>query len=544
MVSPISAELSLVDAARIVSRLGERHRYPHPVSAVELVETHISWVLLAGGFAYKIKKPLDLGFLDFSTREKRRVACVEELRLNARLAPSIYIDVIRITGTVEDPHIDGTGPAIDHAVRMLRFDRTQELDRLLAVGRLGTERIDELARTVADFHATIPPASADGSFGTPATVLAFTLGNFEQVEALEHAPDVAARIGALAAWTRAEHARISRELAARLANGYVRECHGDLHLANIVLYEGRVTVFDCIEFNPALRWVDVMAEIAFTTMDLAHRRRGDLARRFLNRYLEFTGDYAGLAVLRFYLVYRAMVRAKVAAIRAAQETDASAREKDEQDFRGHLDLAETFARPPSPALVITHGPSGCGKSFAAAQLTGAGDWIRIRSDVERKRLAGLAPEARSQSPVAAGIYAADTTTQTYARLADLARTIINAGFPVIVDATFLDRDRRGAFRALALELRVPFAILAPAASDNRLRQRLRERDAAGTDASEATIAVLDRQLSEMQPLDADELGVTVAVDEALARDPVALVAAVTARMSTGPYAAGAGAPAR
>ncbi len=529
-MSPIPAELSADDAARIVARLSEPRRYPHPVDAVTLVETHISWVLLAGGFAYKLKKPVDLGFLDFSTRELRRQACHEELRLNARLAPTIYVEVATVTGAVDDPFIDGEGPVLDHAVRMRRFDRTLELDRLLAAGRLDPERIDELAQIIADFHAAVPVAKAGGAFGSPATVLAFALGNFEQVAALEHDPEVAARIAALAAWTRATHARLATTIAGRQAGGHVRECHGDLHLANIVLHDGRVTVFDCIEFNPALRWVDVMAEIAFTTMDLVHRRRPDLAHRFLNRYLELTGDYAGLPVLRFYMVYRAMVRAKVAAIRATQESDSQARERDERDFIAHLDLAEAFAHPSGPALLITHGLSGSGKSFVASKLAEAGDWIRIRSDVERKRLAGLAPLARSGSPIAGGLYAAGMSERTYSRLAELARTILGAGFPVIVDATFLDLAQRRAFCALARDLGVPFAILAPQAATATLRQRLRARDAAGTDASEATIAVLERQLRELEPLDADELALAVAVDETMARDSVALAAAVAKRL--------------
>ncbi len=531
-MNPTPAELSVADAGRIVARLSEPQRYPHPASTVTLVETHISWVLLAGEFAYKLKKPLDLGFLDYSTRQRRHAACHEELRLNARLAPTIYLDVAQVTGTVDDPRIDGDGPALDHAVRMRRFDRALEFDRLLRAGKLGPERIDELAQIVADFHATIPVADAGSAFGSLATVLAFALGNFEQIQALEHDPDVTARIAALAAWTRSAHNRLAAAIGDRLAEGHVRECHGDLHLANIVLHDGRVTVFDCIEFNPALRWVDTMAEIAFTTMDLAYRGRADLARRFLNGYLEFTGDYAGLAILRFYMVYRAMVRAKVAAIRASQEADADARAGDERDFLAHLDLAEAFALPPAAALLITHGTSGSGKSFAASALAGTGDWIRIRSDVERKRLAGLAPLMRSGSPTAEGLYAAGMSGRTYARLAELARSIVAAGLPVIVDATFLDREQRHAFRELARELCVPFAILAPTATMDQLRQRLRERDAAGTDASEATVAVLDRQLRDMQPLDTDELAVTVAVDEALARDSDALAAAVATRLST------------
>ena len=518
------------DPPPLAHRLRDPDQFPHPVGGVDVVETHISWVVLAGDFAYKIKKPLDLSFLDFSTLVKRRHACEEEVRLNRRQAPGLYLDVVAIAGTPERPRVGADGPPLEYAVRMRRFDRAQELDRLLAAGALPPERIDELARTVARFHDAAPAATTDDAWGDPATALANALANFDHVRRLEHAADVVARVDALSTWTQAEHARVAPAMAARLAAGRVRECHGDLHLANMVLHGGRVVVFDCIEFNPALRWTDVMAEVAFTAMDLTHRGRRDLAQRFVNDYLETTGDYDGLAVLRFYVVYRAMVRAKIAAIRAAQETAAAARAGDRAGFLAHLALAEACARRPRPALVITCGASGSGKSHAAALLAGTGEWIRVRSDVERKRLAGLAATERSGAALATGIYAGDMTARTYARLAALARTVVAAGYPVIVDATFLARAQRDAFRLLAAELGVPFAILAPRAPAAVMRARVAARDAAGTDASEATPAVLERQLEMAEPLGPEELAAAVTLDAGGPVDADALAAAVAARL--------------
>ena len=524
MAPPAAASPSLA------LRLRDPAQFPHAIADVAVVETHISWVVLAGDFAYKIKKPLDLTFLDFSTLAKRRHACAEEVRLNRRLAPELYLDVVAITGTPDAPRVGGDGAPIEYAVRMRRFDRTQELDRLLAAGALAPERIDELAHTVARFHAAAPAAAKDDPWGDPAAVLANALANFDHVRRLERAADVAPRVDALHAWTRAEHGRVAPAMAARLAAGRVRECHGDLHLANMVLHGGRVVVFDCIEFNPALRWTDVMAEVAFTAMDLRHRGRRDLAQRFVNDYLEATGDYDGLAVLRFYVVYRAMVRAKIAAIRAAQETGAAARGRDRAEFLAHLTLAETCAESPRAALAITCGASGSGKSFAAGRLTETDDWIRIRSDVERKRLAGLAAADRSGSGLAAGIYAGDMTARTYARLADLARTVLAAGYPVIVDATFLARAQRATFRTLAATLEVPFAILAPQTPAAVMRARVTARDAAGTDASEATLAVLERQLAAAEPLGPDEVAAAVTFDASGPIDVAALAAAVAAKV--------------
>ena len=263
-------------------RLAQAGAFPHPAHAVECVETHISWVVLAGDFAYKLKKPLDLGFLDFSTLAKRRAACEEEVRLNRRLAPDLYLDVVPVTDGPEGPRIAGDGPVAEYAVRMRRFDRAQELDRLLREDALPPARIDELARLVARFHSAIPRASAADPWGEPEAVLANALANFDHVLAREQAPEIVARVQALRSWTVATHATLVPTLAGRKADGWVRECHGDLHLANMVVHAGRVTVFDCIEFNPALRWTDTMAEIAFTVMDLRHRGRRDLAQRFLN----------------------------------------------------------------------------------------------------------------------------------------------------------------------------------------------------------------------------------------------------------------------
>ncbi len=512
-------------------RLRDAAQFPHPIAGVDVVETHISWVVLAGDYAYKIKKPLDLGFLDFSTLAKRRAACDEEVRLNRRLAPDLYLDVVGIGGEADFPRIGGPPPHVEYAVRMRRFDRAQELDRLLAAGALAAERIDELAAAVARFHAGVPRATPADPYGTAAVGLANAVANFAHVSRLEHAADVGARVDALHRWTLAEHARVAPAMDARLADGFVRECHGDLHLANIVLFAGRVTVFDCIEFNPALRWIDTMAEIAFTAMDLVHRGRRDLAQRFVNGYLEATGDYAGLAVLRFYVVYRAMVRAKIAAIRTAQEADAAARARGHADLLAHLALAEGFARPSRRALLVTCGASGSGKSVAAGALADTGDWIRVRSDVERKRLAGLAAGDRSGSGLAAGLYTGDMTGQTYARLAALARTVLGAGYPVIVDATFLARAQRARFRALAAELGVPFAILVPRTPVATMRARVAAREAAGGDASEATVAVLERQLAAAEPLADDEADAAVAFDADSAIDATALAAAVAQRVT-------------
>jgi len=487
--------------------------YSHPVRDLRVVETHISWVLLTGDFAYKIKKPLDLGFLDFSTLEKRRFFCEEEVRLNRRLAPALYLDAVPITNADGAPRMGGAGPAVEYAVRMRQFPDEARLDHVLARGELGPEHVDQLAAHIAAFHAALPPAGPEVPFGTPENVAQYARQNFCQIRTrLAQSRDLS-RLLELETWTERELIERASQITTRRRQGSVRECHGDLHLANMALLAGRVEVFDCIEFNPELRWIDVMSEAAFTVMDLEDRDRRDLANRFLNGYLEAGGDYGGLDVLRFYLVYRALVRAKVSAIRMAQaELPDADRAKALAQCRDYLALGGAFTRSGQPALLITHGPSGAGKTTLTTPLVENLGALRLRSDVERKRLFGLAPGARTASGIGEGIYGLEADGRTYGRLAELAGTVIQAGYPVIVDATFLKRKRREAFRQLAQRCNTPFAILDFRAPGDTLRERVSLRQAAGRDPSEAGIEVLQRQQATAEPLDRDELGETIPID--------------------------------
>jgi len=289
----------------------------------------------------------------------------------------------------------------------------------------------------------------------------------------------------------------------RAAAGYVRECHGDLHLGNIVVLDDMPTPFDCIEFSPSLRWIDVISEISFTVMDLLRRGHPQLAWRLLNAYLEITGDYQGCGVLRFYLAYRAMVRAKIAAIRASQRGAAKARQ-DLKSCRSYLVLAHGCLTRLRPALIITQGLPGCGKStFAQIALERLGA-IRIRSDVERKRLFGLTALANSKARISADIYSEDATRRTYARLNELVRGLIAAGFSVIVDAAFVLHAEREAFRALAQEMAAPFVIASMQTDAALLAERLALRSRRGNDPSEADLDVMKKVQVVQEPLRAQE----------------------------------------
>jgi aminoglycoside phosphotransferase family enzyme/gluconate kinase len=483
--------------------------YDHPVDAFQLIETHISWILLTGPYAYKIKKPVNLGFLDFSALDRRRFYCEEELRLNRRLAAPLYLSVVPITGTCDAPRIggegpDGEGPVIEYAVKMRQFPQEAQLDRLVDAGLLDAARVDELAAELAVFHQRADRAPADSSFGTPERIAGPMLENFEQVRPYLDEPERVEQYRRLRAWSESDHTAHRDDFLRRRAGGFVRECHGDLHLANMVLWEGRLLIFDCLEFDEYLRWIDVMSDLAFVTMDLERRGRAEWAGRLLNGYLERTGDYAGLSVLRSYQVYRAMVRAKVAVLQRQQSTDDGDRLRLWKAYCGYVDLAERYTRPIRRWMVITHGYSGSGKTVLSGAVAQAAGAIRVRSDVERKRLFGVAPSARSGSKVNEGLYTAEAGVRTYQRLAELAHTILDAGRPVIIDGAFLRRGQRETLRAVAARCGAPFVILDAQAPEPLMRERLRRREREGVDASEAGPAVLDQQLTVQEPLGPDE----------------------------------------
>jgi uncharacterized protein len=483
------------------ARLLEPHRYPHPVERVELIETHISRVFLAGPFAYKVKKPVTLGFLDFGTLEARRRLCEEELRLNRRTAPEIYLDVVAITGTPENPRISGDGEALEYALRMRRFPQDALAEHMALRGAFHAEHADAVAASVAQLHARAAVAPYASSYGSPESVCRQALDNFDEMLPLTAGERDRRQLEELRRWTLHRGEELHERLDERRRGGFVRECHGDLHLRNIVFLERGAVPFDCIEFDPALRWIDVISEVAFVVMDLLEHGLRGLAWRLLNAYLECTGDYEGVAVLRYYLVYRAMVRAKVGLLRSCQ----GAPHEHGVEWPEYVALAQRIARAERPAIVLMHGLSGSGKTAVSQALMERLGAIRVRSDVERKRMHGISPLGRSGSDIAAGIYAPSVSREVYERLARLAYGMVTAGYTAIVDAAFLERSERGAFRNLAHRLDAPIFIAACVAPEAELRDRVLARGVHGHDASEAGVAVLERQLMMMERLEPDEL---------------------------------------
>lgn len=524
----MSATTASNQSPNLISALQRPEAYPHPVKTITLFETHISWVLLTGETVYKIKKPVNFGFLDFSTLEKRHFYCEEECRLNGRLAPQLYLGVVPICGTADAPQIEGKGTAFEYAVKMRQFDPQQTFDELLARDALTLPVIEQTATMLATFHQHIDVAKPDTRFGTPVAIEQPVQENFDQLKhalaGVKQVDDICEISETLRQWSKTQQQKLHPVFQHRKKASFIRECHGDLHLRNIMLWKKQVTPFDGIEFNDNLRWIDVMSELAFLLMDLDDHQQAMLSRSLLNRYLSLTGDYEGLATLRFYQVYRAMVRAKVAGLRLAQISES----KDcLGEIRNYIQLASTYTQTAPARLIITHGLSGSGKSYLTKQLALAADLIHLRSDVERKRLFNLDETARSDSRLDEGIYQLQATQATYERLLTLAESCINSGFSVIIDATFLQHTQRELFAALAQQLNCNFIILdcrvKKSLMQQRIQQRIQQRGQQGSDASEANLLVLEQQLKNQQALNKDELENTLHVDTGTEQDIASII---------------------
>ncbi len=486
-----------------VSELLKPDAYPHAVGRVQLIETHISWVFLTGQYAYKIKKPVDLGFVDFSSLDRRKYFCEEELRLNRRNSDDIYLDVVPIG--LRDGHARiGIEPAMEYAVRMRQFPAEARLDRRLEAGKVKAEDLRAAAVGLAAFYSHLPAREGVGPEQSAENACRSALNNFTHLKGSHISAASRRQIKTIQSWTREQAESLKPIFSKRAAAGFVRECHGDLHLANLFERNGRICPFDSLEFDPGLRWIDMVSDIAFLVMDLMARERPDLAYVFLNTWLEETGDYEGLAVLRFYLVYRCMVRLKVAAIQTEQLRE-DARGEHAIRARLYLSLAsELMHALPHPWLVLMHGFSGSGKTHSSDTLITTLPAVRVRSDLERKRLHGPGRLQRSASGIEVGLYSASASLKTYTKLARHCETGLRSGFNMIADAAFLKRAWRGRFIELARTLGARPVIVDCSASPEVLRQRIHKRMAQGTDASDADLAVLEHQMAHHDPLNDKE----------------------------------------
>ena len=482
--------------------------YPHTVRAVELLETHVSWILLTGEYAYKIKRPVNYAFIDMRELERRAHFCREELRLNRRFAPDLYLEVCEITSTAGVARIAGSGRIIEYAVRMCEFDRNAELDRLLEQGAIEATELEAFGCALADIHAGLPIADPSQPWGRPSQVRDLILANLAECAQLAVVQPRSAELNSLLASLESTWQRVETCLMSRHTGGRIRECHGDLHSRNIVRRGNTLTAFDCMEFEPAFRWIDVAGEVAMLLADLDARGHAGHARAFLQGYLSQSGDYQACRVLALYKAHFALVRAKVAQLHSATAPTVAVQRALRAELARLVDRAMAALRPRTPQLLLMCGVAGSGKTRLAQRLAAPLGAVVLRSDIERKRRAGLAAHAHSGSLPDQGIYSPQASAELYQALARCAEDVLAGGYNAIVDASFAHRADRQRFRSLADRLGIDLRLIHCNAPRALLHERITQRQRAGTDASEADIRVLELQLARFEAIRADE-GLTV-----------------------------------
>lgn len=475
--------------------------YPVPASAVELIQTHVSWIFLTDTHAFKIKKPVNFGFLDFSTIEKRFFYCNEEVRLNRRLCPDIYEGVIDLRADDGGASFIGCGPVIDHAVMMKRLPADRMLDRLVENGEASEKMIESISDVISRFHAEAATSKYISGFGTLDMIMTNWSENFVQMLQYSDSTLPASDLASIRSWVN-EFAEGNRELfSRRIEQGFIRECDGDLHLENICLVEDRIYIFDCIEFNERFRFCDTAADIAFLLMDLDFHGRSDLSAAALAAYTQSSGDRDIAKLITFYRVYRAFVRGKVESF-LLNDSTTEIRIKDMAKKRAirYFRLARGYCERTGlrPTLFITCGTMGCGKSTLADQLAFELDISACNSDTVRKKNSGLTPETSGNEPYEKGLYDKAITDRVYKKLETFAGDELAAGRSVLIDASFKRASDRAACASLAARHGADFVILWVSCDENEQHDRLVRRSADKDSVSDGRLELLDQQKSKFE----------------------------------------------
>jgi aminoglycoside phosphotransferase family enzyme/predicted kinase len=474
------------DQDETIAFLEQPSTYGPAVVAVERIDTHASVLFLAGARAYKLKRAVRYSYLDYSTPDLRRIACKRELELNWRTAPELYLRVVPVTRDEAGLALGGAGAAVDWLVEMVRFDQSALFDHMAEEGRLTERLMRDLADRIAAFH---DGAEVDRRAGGASTIAKVIRGNHENIRAHAGAFDLE-QIERLRSGSERALASIAELLDRRREGGHVRLCHGDLHLRNICLLDGRPTLFDCIEFSDEIQRIDVLYDLAFLLMDLRHRQLGRHANQVFNRYMDLRDEGDGLAALPLFLSLRAAIRSHTGAATAARQPDPGRAEALRRENASYLTAALAFLKPSPPSLIAVGGLSGTGKTSLAYRLApeiGRHPGARVlRSDVLRKRLIGVAPEMR----LGEHAYTPAMSERVYRTLYQEAEAALASGQAIVADAAFLREDERAAIASVAQAARVPFAALWLEAPMATLQQRIQVRR---QDASDANIAVLRRQ---------------------------------------------------
>jgi aminoglycoside phosphotransferase family enzyme/predicted kinase len=485
----------------LVEALLDPGAYPEPVNAVKLAETHISYLFLTGEHVYKVKKPVDFGFLDFTTPEKRRYYCEQEVKLNRRMSPEVYLGVVEIREQSGSYSIGGKGNTVEYAVKMLQLPQSRAMSLLLKEDQVTKEQVQRLAVKIADFHRRAATSPEITRLGDVDAVRENVEENFSQTEKYIGKCLSQDAFDDLAAYTRA-FLEVREEVFRHRADaGRVRDCHGDLHTAQIFLENG-ISIIDCIEFNQRFRYSDVAEDIAFLAMDLDFHQRPDLSRTFVQTYVQESGDAGVMDLLDFFKSYRAYVRGKVNSFLLDDpELPDEEREKEASVARDYFHLAHSYAQIfPRPALVLVTGITGTGKSTVAQELARRWDFSYISSDETRKALAGMGAEEHRYEEFGEGIYSAEFSQRTYESMFQQAEEQLKAGRSVVLDGTFRRSAERSGAISSAQALGMETWIIECQLPDHIARQRLESRLAEGTSVSDGRWELYHRQQQEWEPV--------------------------------------------
>jgi len=473
--------------------------YPHAVQEpIQLIQTHCSYVLLTGDYAYKLKKPVDFGFLNYSTLEKRQHFCQEELRLNSIAAPEIYLEVLPITRDGDQYQLEGTGEVVEYALKMRQFPQETLFSSMFERGELQQQHIVELGQVVAQYHAQAATNDYISSFGEVSQVRAAFDENYQQTEKYVGIAQTQQQFDETKDYTDNFFRERTELFQNRVMNNFIRECHGDLHLRNICLWQDKVMLFDCIEFNEPFRFVDVMYDVAFAIMDLEARNGKELANIFLNTYIEQTGDYEGLQVLPLYLSRQAYVRAKVTSFLLDDPSvPQTAKQQATSTAADYYRLAWEYTKPTQGKLILMSGLSGSGKSTTARLLARHLGAVHLRSDAVRKHLAGIPLLQRGGDE----LYTPEMNQKTYSRLMELGVMLARLGFSVILDAKYDKQQLRGEVIEKAIQYQIPLNIINCTAPAEILRERLVKRTG---DVADSTADLLPSQMKAAEPFTEQE----------------------------------------
>jgi len=506
--------VSQIDHAQLVKALSDPAFYPHPVEKVQFLQTHISSVFLTGEYVYKLKKPVNFGFLDFSTIELREHYCRAEVELNSRLAPSVYLRAAPITLDGDRLVLEGQGEIIDWVVVMRELEERLLGSEVLARGELSAAHMDSLVEVLVPFYRDAATGEGIDQYGTVEAVKFNTDENFSQTKDYSGKLLSNDRYKHIRRWTNTFYEDNSDLFERRIAEGRIRESHGDLHLGNVFLEDPPI-IFDCIEFNERFRCGDVAVDLAFMAMDLDFNGRPDLSEHFVDRYVEASGDTDLVRLLDFYKCYRAYVRGKIACFTSSDPAlDNGARRAQRNLARRYFGLAYQYAGgAEKPSLVVLYGLMGSGKTNVARYLREHFGWHMLSTDAVRKQIAGVGENTRVYVPYNEGLYSPEMNRKTYAEVCRRAENLLLGGFPVVVDGAFKYQDERLPVIEAAQRADARLIFIQTVCEPDEQRHRLEKRQQHDT-RSDGRVELMENQRADFEApnLDFEELFHTVSTD--------------------------------